>query len=163
MLVASNTSPICNLAIIGRLPILRSQFGELWVPNAVEPELEQLRHVDALKEVQQAFQEGWIRTRPLASEGVARLLKATLDPGEAEAIALALELSTDLILLDARDGRAAAERAGLHVTGLLGVLLRAKKEGEVESVRQELEALRTRAHFFVSPSLSVRVLETAGE
>ena len=54
------------------------------------------------------------------------LLETTLDPGEAEAIALAMEMSADLILLDERDGRIAAERAGLRVTGLLGVLLRAK-------------------------------------
>ena len=58
---------------------------------------------------------------------VARLLAADLDPGEAEAIALVLELSADLILLDERDGRSVAERAGLRVTGVIGVLLRAKR------------------------------------
>ena len=40
---------------------------------------------------------------------MARLLTATLDPGEAEAIALALEIAADLILLDERDGRIAAK------------------------------------------------------
>ena len=163
MLVASNTSPISNLAIVGRLQLLRSQFGELWIPNAVKHELDHFRHADALKEVEQAFQEGWIKTKPLASDGVARLLEATLDPGEAEAIALALELRADLILLDERDGRAAAERAGLPVTGLLGVLLRAKKHGQVESVREELDRLRTRARFFISEALTAKVLLAAGE
>jgi len=53
------------------------------------------------------------------------LLAISLEPGESEAIALApLELSADLILMDERDGRTAAERAGLNVTGALGVLLR---------------------------------------
>ena len=159
MRVASNTSPICNLAIVGRLYLLRSQFGEVWIPPAVRRELDQLRHDDALQAVQQAFQEGWINTKPLASDSVAKLLRATLDPGEAEAIALALELRADLILLDERDGRAAAERAGLRVTGLLGVLLRAKKAGQLESIRLELEALRTRANFFLSPQLEQCVLD----
>jgi len=163
MLVASNTSPICNLAIVGRLQLLRSQFGEVWIPGAVKCELERLHHADALKDVQAAFQEGWIKTKPLASDGVARLLQATLDPGEAEAIALALELRADLILLDERDGRSAAERVGLRVTGVLGVLLRAKKLGQIESVGRELDALRTRARFFVSPALTTNVLKTAGE
>lgn len=163
MLVASDTSPICNLAIICRLQLLRSQFGELWIPPAVKCELDRLRHGDALKEVQQAFQEGWIKTKPLASDKVARLLRATLDPGEAEAIALALELQANLILLDERDGRSAAERAGLRVTGVLGVLLRAKKSGQIESIGWDLDALRTRARFFVSDALTASVLKTAGE
>jgi predicted nucleic acid-binding protein len=46
---------------------------------------------------------------------------------------------------------------------LLAVLLRAKKEGRVESVRQELEALRTRAKFFVPAKLERAILESAGE
>jgi predicted nucleic acid-binding protein len=78
----------------------------------------------ALKEIQQALQDGWIKPQALREDRVARLLAAALDPGEAEAIALALELSADLILLDERDGRSAAERAGLRVTGVLEVLPR---------------------------------------
>lgn len=124
---------------------------------------DRLHHADALKEIQQAFQEGWIRTKTLASDQAARILRATLDPGEAEAIALALELQADLILIDERDGRSAAERAGLRVTGVLGVLLRAKSHGHVESVSQELEALRTRAKFFLSAKLEQLILESAGE
>ena len=127
---------ICNLAIIGRLQLLRSEFGEIWIPGAVKCELDRLHHADALKEIQQAFQEGWIRTKALASDQVARLLRATLDPGEAEAIALALELQADLILINEREGRLAAERAGLRVTGVLGVLLRAKNQGHLEFVSQ---------------------------
>jgi uncharacterized protein len=59
------------------------------------------------------------------------LLAAALDPGEAEAIALALELSADLILLDETDARSEAERGGLRVNGILGVMPRAKREGRM--------------------------------
>lgn len=163
MLAVSNTSPVSNLAIVGRLQLLRSQFGELWVPPAVKLELDQLHQPDALREIQQALQEGWIKTKGLVSNSITGLLQATLDPGEAEAISLALELKADLILLDERDGRAAAERAGLRVTGLFGVLWRAKKDGQVESISQELEALRTRARFFVSSKWERLILESAGE
>jgi uncharacterized protein len=163
MLVASNTSPISNLAIIGRLNLLRIQFREIWIPVAVRSELDQLSQPAASKEIQQALQDGWIRPRALREDKVARLLAAALDPGEAEAIALALELSADLILLDERDGRSAAERAGLRVTGVLGVLLRAKNDGQIQLIKPEIEALRTRARFFLSARLQEKALEIAGE
>ena len=163
MLVASNTSPISNLAVIGRLKLLRSQFREIWIPLAVQAELDRLSHPVALKEIQQAFQDGWIRPRALREDKVARLLATTLDPGEAEAIALALEMSADLILMDERDGRSAAERAGFRVTGVLGVLLRAKNEGQILLIKPEIDALRTRARFFLSARLQEKALEIAGE
>ena len=122
-----------------------------------------MSHPAALKEIQQAFQDSWIKPQALQEGKVARLLAAALDPGEAEAIALALELSADLILLDERDGRSAAERAGLRVTGVLGVLLRAKNEGQIEMIRPEIEALRTQARFFLLARLQEKVLEIAGE
>ncbi|MGD0498351.1 MAG: DUF3368 domain-containing protein [Bryobacteraceae bacterium] len=163
MLVASNTSPISNLAIVGRLNLLQSQFHEIWIPGAVQAELHRLPHLPARKEIQQALRDGWIKPRALREDKVARLLAAALDPGEAEAIALALELSADLILLDERDGRHAAEHAGLRVTGVLGVLLRAKKEGQIQSIGPEVEALRARARFFLSARMQEKVLEAAGE
>ena len=97
MLVASNTSPISNLAIIGWLSLLRSQFGEIWIPDAVRTELHQLRDPSALREVNQALTQGWIKPHILRDDRVARLLKTTLDRGEAEAIALAIELSAEFI------------------------------------------------------------------
>ena len=122
MLVVSNTSPICNLAVIGRLSLLQAQFGKVLIPEAVKAELEQLTSPEAARHVRQALQDGWIEPQAVREQQVARVLEASLDPGEAEAIALALELSAGLILLDERDGRAAAEHAGLRVTGVLGLM-----------------------------------------
>jgi len=74
-----------------------------------------------------------------------------------------LELSADLILLDERDARSAAQRAGLNVTGVLGLLLRARKDGLIPAVKPELDALRSRAHFFVAQRLEQQIIEIAGE
>lgn len=163
MPVVSNTSPICNLAIIGRLDLLQTRFREILIPIAVKEELDQLSNQQARRSVQQALDDGWIKPEVLRDAKIARLLEATLHPGEAEAIALALDVPADLILLDEKDARTVAERAGLRVTGVLGLLLRSKRDGMIPAIEPELEALRTRARFFVSPRLERQIMEIAGE
>jgi predicted nucleic acid-binding protein len=100
MLVASNTSPICNLIMIGRLDLLRARFDEILIPGAVTTELDRLSHPDASRAIQEALRAEWIKVQKTGEDKVARLLKTTLDPGEAAAIGLALEISADLILLE---------------------------------------------------------------
>jgi len=86
-----------------------------------------------------------------------------LDKGEAEAIALATEIQADVLLIDEREGRSFARQAGLPVRGVLGILIRAKAKAEIDSVRAEIEALRSRAGFFVAPSLEAEVLRNVGD
>jgi predicted nucleic acid-binding protein len=143
--------------------LLRSQFGEVRIPSAVHAELQRLRHATALRAIQDAIDAGWIRPCAVLQGKLVQSLAAMLDAGEAEAIALALELRAELILLDEKDGRRAAERAGLRVTGVLGILLRAKQQGAITQLKPEIEALRALARFYVSPGLRLRVLEAAGE
>jgi len=75
-----------------------------------------------------------------------------LHRGEAEAIAMAAELKADMVLMDEQEGRQYATHAGLAVTGVLGILLRAKQVGQLTSLRREIQALRTKAHFFIRSS-----------
>jgi hypothetical protein len=67
--------------------------------------------------------------------------------GEAAAIALAVELKADLVLLDEQDGRRAAQRMGLRPLGVLGILLEAKKRGHIPVVKPLVADLRQTAGF----------------
>lgn len=91
-----------------------------------------------------------------------RLLR-DLDQGEAEAIALILEKRGDLLLIDERRGRRVAQREGVRVIGLLGVLLEAKRRRIIQSLHDTIGKLQATAGFRISESLKTRLLGEAGE
>ncbi|WP_242060158.1 hypothetical protein [Oscillatoria sp. FACHB-1407] len=101
----SNTSPILNLAIVDQLELLRRQFGEIRIPNAVLDELKIDEERPGSQVIRGAIASGWIQAQAVSNEPLAKLLKQTLDRGEAEAIALGVELTANWILLDEREGR----------------------------------------------------------
>jgi predicted nucleic acid-binding protein len=163
MLAVSNTSPISNLASIGRLDLLKFQFSALWIPAAVADEL--VVHPDpaARAVIQTAIHEQWIRTALPQTSTLLSILLSSLHKGEAEAIALAIDLKADLVIIDEQEGRQTAKQAGLSVIGVLGILLRAKRMGAIPAVRPEIQALRDKARFFIAPLLEAKVLASAGE
>ena len=86
-----------------------------------------------------------------------------LDPGETEAIGLALELHADLVLMDERKGTHAARLLGLTTIGVFGLLLDAKRRGLVDALVPLVDRLVAELHFFVSPKLHERLVELSGE
>ena len=158
MLVVSNTSPILNLAIIGQLALIRQQFRQVQIPLAVLSELKVLEDRPGSKEILAAVDTGWIEVQEVSSQLSVQLLQQVLDQGESEAITLAIDLKADRILLDERDGRKIAKSLGLKVTGVLGILLRAKQEGDLSSFPDAINALIKTAGFRISPELLAKVL-----
>jgi predicted nucleic acid-binding protein len=163
MRTVSNTSPISNLAIIGQLNLLREQFGEVWIPHAVDAECDRIAHAPTREIILRAVASKWLVVHPIASDHLADLLLSDLDRGEAEAIALACEARADLLLMDERDGRRIARELGLRVRGVLGVLLRAKKTGRLTAIKPSIEMLKNQARFFIARDLERSVLEESGE
>ena len=161
MIVVSNTSPLTNLAAVGQLDLLPQLYQRVIIPTAVHRELA------ALSTGQPGFVEvgrlTWIESRAVKDHALVQALRLELDEGEAEAIALALEVSADLLLLDERLGRAVATRFGLRFIGLLGVLIEAKQQGLIPTVKPILDDLIVQAGFWVSQALYARVLQAAGE
>lgn len=159
MLVVSNTSPILNLAIVSQLDLMRQQFSQIQIPPAVLGELKPDEERPGSLAIRDAIAAGWIQVQPTSNKALVQLLKQTLDGGEAEAISLALELQAEWILLDERDGRKKAKALGLQVTGVLGILLRAKESGELSSLQPVIQDLTANAGFRIAPELLAKVLQ----
>lgn len=164
MIVVSDTSPITNLAAISQLDLLQQLYTRLIIPTAVYNEMVIVdKLVPGAVEVQ-TF--SWIQTQAVVDSQrviVIQESQENIDWGEAEAIALALELKADLLVMDERRGRAVATSYGLQVTGLLGVLLQAKRNNLIPAIKPLLDQLIEQADFRVSSQLYTTILQSAGE
>lgn len=161
MIVVSNTSPIFYLSTIGQLDLLRQLYGEIIIPNAVFNELTNVGNTDASAAIVPTI--SWIQAQPVSDQAFINTLRVELDPGEAEAIALAVELNANRLLIDERLGRAAAMRSALQVTGVLGILIAAKRRKLIQEVKPLLDALIEQVGFWVDERLYAEVLQTVGE
>jgi uncharacterized protein len=156
LIVVSDTSPILNLARIGRLEILALLYGQVLIPPAVSAKINLVPASDVAS-------SSWLIVAVPKDQDCVRDLLRDLDAGEAEAIVLAVERQAELLLVDERRGRRTAEAAGLRITGLLGVLADAKRAGLIESVRPILDDLIEKARFWISQDLYREVLAQLGE
>lgn len=158
--VVSDTSPVRALAHLHLLKILPALFGRVLIPPAVVTELAAPpQGVVIVTSGDLPFADV---KRPADQARVAELLRG-LDLGEAEALALALEVRSDLLLIDEAAGRAAAATMGLRYTGTLGLLIRAKQAAVITEVRPLLDLLQRDLRFFISDPLRQSVLRIAGE
>jgi hypothetical protein len=161
MIIVSDTSPIVNLAAIGRLDLIPKLFGKVYLPFAVYEEIVvKGAGQPGAAEIQHA---SWVEIRTCNNPSLLQQLLLELDPGESEAISLAIELNTPNILIDEKDGRQVALRFHLKPIGILGMLLEAKKSGLIISVQQCMDDLKSIAGFFISEPLYRQMLILAGE
>ena len=98
-----------------------------------------------------------------ANRPMVGILSTTLDAGESEAIAMSLEWPADLLIMDESSGRAMARSLNIRITGTLGILLKAKRDGQIPSLEFEMDRLVQEAGFFVSSHVRNTFLAEAGE
>jgi len=159
VIIISDTSIITNLAAIQYLQLLPQLYDRVTIPEAVYRELTEIDPpVPGTLQVQIA---PWLEVRQVFDRSVIERLQieVKLDLGESEAIALALELNADLLLIDERRGRAEADRLGVRITGLLGILVEAKRKNLIAVVKPLMDAMIAMSNFRVSSDLYNQILD----
>jgi uncharacterized protein len=161
MIVVSNTSPLTNLAAIGQFDLLERLYARLHIADGVWAELgSEGRHCPGRDEVSAA---DWIERHAVRNQDLVTALQRDLHQGEAETIALALEIGADLVLLDEKEARHLAQRLGLRFIGVVGLLIEAKTKGHIAKVRPCLDKLRQEAGFYLSDSVYRHAMMLAQE
>lgn len=159
-IVVSDATPLIALAKIGQLAWLPDLFGKVLIPSAVYTEITVAgAGRNGAAEIQSA---NWIRMAAVADRSKVNYLLTQLDIGEAEAIVLAQEQHADWLLVDERKARTIAQQLGLRMIGTVGLLLLAKQQGKLLTIRPLLDALRDQ-QFHLSPKVYDWVLQQANE
>ncbi len=148
-LVITDTSCLIAMTRIGAMELLHKLYAPVVVTDVIAGEFG-----EPLPQ--------WIEVRKVANAAYQQLLEATLDPGEASAIALAIEVGNVLLVIDDLKGRKEAKRLGLKITGTIGILYKAKETGIVPKLAPLLETLQ-QAGFRVAPEIINELLRMAGE
>jgi predicted nucleic acid-binding protein len=146
MKVVTDASPLNYLVLINAEHVMPKLFGEVLVPAAV---IEELSHVRAPMKVRE-----WVSTPPTWLRVVTTavgLPDEKLGPGESAAIALAMDVAADALLIDERDGTGVARRLGIKTVGTLATLAMAAEKGAV-NLEEAFTALRSTS-FRATPSL----------
>lgn len=89
-------------------------------------------------------------------------MPSSIDRGEATAIALALEHPEATLIIDDLTARNHAVRLGLHVTGTIGVIIKAKRDNHIPAIRPLIEKIR-QTNFRFSETVERNAYRLAGE
>ena len=158
--VIVNSTPIIVLCNIGLLDILKALYAEICIPEAVYREVTE-KDDSACQVLKTAL--NWIHVEKIANQSDKKMYKAKLHDGEVEVMILAQEgTADDLVVIDDNAAKKTAKYLGLKVTGTIGVLLKAKREGIIPEIASVLEKMKKNG-FYISESLEQLVLEQAGE
>ena len=158
MLIVSDTSCITNLIQINQFHLLRAIYTQVIITPVVKKELQQF-HLLSDTDIEEL---NLVIQTPVNTVAVNQLM-LQLDAGESESIVLAEELNADFLLVDERKATKIANDRGLTTIGILGVILLAKQQNHIESVKLSLDDLRLKTTFHFSDSLYNKIIQLAGE
>jgi predicted nucleic acid-binding protein len=147
--IISDTSCLIVLNNIGELDLLRQTYSQITTTPEVAEE-----YGDILP--------AWIEIIAAKNRDKQQQLETQLDKGEASAITLALEIKDSTVILDDLRARKVAEKLGLNITGTLGIIVKAKLQGVIESIHPYLLKLK-KTNFRMTVELEKRAIQDAGE
>jgi predicted nucleic acid-binding protein len=147
--IISDTSCLILLEKIGELELLQKLFGQIITTQEVADEFGlQL--------------PSWIEIKTPADKKYQSIIEATVDKGEASAIALAMEFDDCLLIIDDLKGRKFATQLGLTITGTFGVIVDAKLAGIIPSVKPIIAKIKE-TNFRISDKIEMVMLAKALE
>lgn len=148
-IIISDTSCLIILSNINELDILHKVYGEIVTTIDIA-----IEYGDSLPE--------WIQIEKVTDKYRQQLLEMQIDKGESSAIALALETPNSTIILDDFKARKIAKQLGISFTGTLGVIIKAKLEGIIPSIKPILEKIK-KTDFRLSLEIELLALKEAKE
>jgi predicted nucleic acid-binding protein len=158
MIIVCDSSALFALAICDKLDLLDKLYNTVLIPGAVfrESIIQGKPNAKKIKD--------WAQNK-VVEVTKAQLLNAfnlLLDRGEAEAVTLYKEKSADLLLIDEIKGRKIARYYNVNIIGTLGILLKAKKDGVLSSIKPSIDLLQ-KSSIRISDDLYKLALDTAVE
>jgi uncharacterized protein len=160
VITVSNTSPLITLAAIGKLELLEQIYQQIVIPQAVHDEIAQGATRPGTAYI---LSRPWLNIRGIQDTARVANLQQNLHRGEAEAIALALEMQSSVLLIDEQRGRRIATILGIPVTGVIGTLIAAKHAGLIPQVKPILNDMVRLSGFRINQRLYTQVLHQVGE
>jgi predicted nucleic acid-binding protein len=160
MIVVSDTSCISNLLLIGQIDLLQKIYSKIFIPLTVYNEILMLEKSG--RDLSYFKSRNWVIIEKNFTRKISLLPPKNIDAGEAEAIDLAIYIKADRILIDERKGSVLAKKLGITTIGLLGILIIAKKNHLIVSVKDLLYQL-IENNFWLSNELYNTVLKSANE
>jgi predicted nucleic acid-binding protein len=104
----------------------------------------------------------WVDVKAVLDRELLYTYAETVDIGEASAMALAVEIHADLLIIDDAEGRRFAKKLELNITGTVGVILSAKLNSIIPTVKPYIIKIQ-QTNFRISEWLISQVLKDAGE
>ncbi|MEK7834329.1 MAG: DUF3368 domain-containing protein [Acidobacteriota bacterium] len=154
MIVVSDTTPLRYLIELEAVHLLESLFGQVIIPQEVANELQGANTPQKVKDWMRGC-PAWLEVRTVDASGYVPVIE--IHAGEREAIALTLELAADGILVDDKDARAEAQRAGLTVIPTLAILELAARRDLIDLPAVMAQLRQTSFH--ISQKLYDQVIE----
>jgi predicted nucleic acid-binding protein len=148
MTLIADTGPLIALAKIKHLDLLHVLFEQVRIPTKVYREL-MAKIGEESREIDKALDEFILISKEIPKIKKIEPAIQDLDQGERKVIELAYTYDKPvLLLMDDKLGREAAKQLKLNVTGSIGILLKAKKEGAISNVTDLLRLMRKNGYWF---------------
>lgn len=147
--IIADTSCFIVLAKIEELDLLQMVYGQIITTSEIASEYGDLLPI-------------WVEIRDVEDKQKQHILELQIDKGESSAIALAIEIRDSTLIIDDYKARKIAEQLGIHYTGTLGVIIKAKLNAIIPSIKPILGKIRA-TDFRLSETLEAEAVKAALE